>query len=209
MNYAVPVFVTDSAPSSCGEQRSGAAIVGTPEASASVRIRTKGTSAALVAHIAANPGSTARNLARIFANTPKSMGGRLIELRNKGFVRSESAAHGVALKWFVTDKPYAKGTRGHEWPAEQLEALQRLWYLGTWDEIFAAIPRSRNAIWEQARRLKLKRRRNIGRDMIALQLARNPKTANVKVPPVTAPTVVRKAIARMTPLEAAWMGRLA
>jgi len=85
-----------------------------------------------------------------------------------------------------------------------------VWPVAPRDEVLAALPaRTWEGCIEQAHRMDLKRKRNIGRDMLALQMARNPKAVSVGIPPVTAPAIVRKAIARMTPLEAAWMGRLA
>jgi len=218
MTYAVPVFVTDSAPSSCGEQRSGAAIVGTQEAAASVRDRTLCggahcvvTSVELVAYVAANPGRRLCEIARVFGLKNKAMGTRLYKMRDRGCLETQPGSDGDrTLVWFATGKAVEKAPTWRQWTDDEKAALVRVWHKSPRAEVLAAIPtRSWEACIEQAHRMNLKRKRNIGRDMVALQMARNPKTAHAELPPVTAPAIVRKAIARLTPLEAAWMGRLA
>lgn len=169
------------------------------------------TSVELVAYVAANPGRRLCEIARAFGFPNKQMGTRLYKMRERGCLETKGGECGDrTLIWFATGKPVGKPRHWLEWTEAEKEALRKHWPTSPRPDVLAAIPnRSWDGCIEQAFRMELKRKRNIGRDMLALQMARNPKAVSVGIPPVTAPAIVRKAIARMTPLEAAWMGRLA
>ena len=218
MTYAVPVFVTDSALSSCG----------TPEASASVREPTlcggarRVTFQIVIDYVQANPGVTVRQAARALCIDYKAAGNKLLDLSKRGNLRSESIEGCKTLRYFATGKPLQKVRRRHEWPEQLKDTVRRLYPSAPWVEILAALPgKRRSAISEQARHMGLSRPRNLGRDMGPLTEAaraaneRNrikeamPVLQAVKPAPAVDITLVPLAIARMTPLEAAWMGRLA
>jgi len=229
MTYEVPVFVTDSALSSDGGQRSGAAIVGTPAAAPSVReptlcagARKAITRPVLVAYVAMNPGVTVRTAARVFGLKYKMAGRKLQELVALGNLRTEVADGSRTKLYFSTMKPVVRQRRDHEWPEQRKDIVRRMYPVAPWAEILAALPgKSRSAVSEQARVMGVKRPRNLGRDMGPLTAAaraaneRNRGKAPMQVVQVVAPApavdvgLVHCAIARMTPLEAAWMGRLA
>lgn len=196
MTYEVPVFVTDSALSSDGGR---------------TRVEHSAvTSVELVSYIAANPGRRLCELARVFGFKNKAMGTRLYKMRDRGCLETKGGECGDrTLVWFATGKPVGKAQHWRQWSDAEKAALVIVWPKSPRADVLAAIPtRSWEACIEQAHRMDLKRKRNIGRDMLALQMARNQKAVSVGIPPVTAPAIVRKAIASMTPLEAAWMGRL-
>lgn len=229
MTYEVPVFVTDSALSSDGGQRSGAAIVGTPKADAYVQNRTlcavarkRITRPVLVAYVATNPGVTVRTAARVFGLSYKMAGRKLQELVVLGNLRTEASEESRAKRYFATMKPVVRKQRGHIWPTALKDIVRRMYPIAPWAEILAALPgKSRSAVSEQARVLGIKRPRNLGRDMGPLTAAaraaneRNRSKTPLQAVQVVAPApavdvgLVHCAIARMTPLEAAWMGRLA
>lgn len=167
------------------------------------------TSVELVAYVAANPGRRLCEIARVFGLKNKAMGTRLYKMRERGCLESRGGDLGDrTLVWFATGKAVEKTPHWRQWEADEKAALARLWPAAPRAEVLAAIPtRTWEGCIEQAFRMNLKRKRNIGRDMLKLQQSRNPSRAFVELPAVDAPTLVRKAIARLTPLEAAWMGR--
>ena len=197
MTYEVPVFVTDSA-LSFGEERSAG-----PHKVL--------TSAALLSYVAQNPGLSPRQLGRVFGMQPKQISTRLCKLRDRGCLESRgTTVPNAPLIWFATGVPFSTPKHRFAWSDHEKATLRTVWPVAPSDEVLAALPaRTWEGCIEQAFRMDLKRKRNIGRDMLALQMARNQKAVSVGIPPVTAPAIVRKAIASMTPLEAAWMGRLA
>lgn len=210
MTYEVPVFVTDSALSYCEERSVG------PVSRKAI------TRPVLVAYVATNPGVTVRTAARVFGLGYKVAGRKLQELVELGNLRTEMADGSQAKRYFSTMKPVVRKRRDHEWPEQRKDIVRRMYPVAPWAEILAALPgKSRSAVSEQARVMGVKRPRNLGRDMGPLTAAaraaneRNRAKTPLQVVQVVAPApavdvgLVRKAIARMTPLEAAWMGRLA
>jgi hypothetical protein len=192
MSYEVPAFVTD--------------FTNTPRQSTA---RDCVTSVDLVAYVAVNPGRRLCEIARVFGLKNKAMGTRLYKMRERGCLESRGGECGDrTLVWFATGKPVEKSPAWRQWEDDEKAALVRLWPAAPRAEVLAAIPtRTWEGCVEQAHRMNLKRKRNIGRDVLKLQQARHPSRAFVQLPPGETVTLVRKAIARMTPLESAWMGR--
>ena len=174
------------------------------------------------------PGATINDVASFFNANRKSMGHRLTKFYKDGLVRFvPGATHEDPYKWYATGKEYKAGTRGHEWPEERKDKLREMFATAPWGELVKEFyPKPRATIAEMARRMQLKRPRNIGRDHGKASIHRVEKMLNalrqktherhmeedrphvVICSAKAADTnIVSKAIAQRTPLEQAWSMR--
>jgi len=175
----------------------------------------------LLAYIKAMPGSTAGDVAKFFGSNKKQMGERLTLLEKRGCVRFVGAAYSDPYKWYVTGKDFNAQRPGCEWPEEQKQKLREMYAVAPWgDMIREFYPKTRAAIAERARAMKLKRPRNIGREngkasihkmreaLLEKTRLRHEEEDRIHIRVVRAieadKNIVAKAIAKRTPLEEVW-----
>lgn len=214
MTYAVPVFVTDSAPSSCS----------TPEASASVQNRTQCASARSKSQWTQ---AEVDLLEKLYSTASTPSFAHLFPGRGIDAIKAKALSLGLHKNPGAVKGRIRKGFS--HWTDADVEKLKHAWPDAAFADICAMFPnrtplavrkkaetegfqRSVTLVRE-ARRMAGVKSQDRNRDRYERQrIAREAELDLQRIVIVQAPEadqrIVHCAIARLTPLEAAWMGRL-